>query len=201
MQGTRRRPRRAPRSSRAAAVGCRSRRSARKRARSRVLQPARSRHSSARRTTRRRFGCGARAAAGRRHQTNGRLVVGECRQRRRDDSDRRPRRSAKQSRVRVSHPADPGDRAEGVEPEQFGLAGSGRVPDRPEEHSSPVRIGSCGGCGSVGQQNTSGSQANGGNTAGSDQSAVTADLMPAVASGEGFGPPHRRALATKEGEE
>jgi hypothetical protein len=54
---------------------------------------------------------------------------------------------------------------------QLGLAGSGAFQADPKNGSTPASIGSLGGYDSFGQQNTSGSQPDGGNAAGSGQSA------------------------------
>ena len=95
-------------------MGCRSRRSARRQARSRVLPPGRSRRSSALRTTTRRSGCGARAAAGpcprrtaRRRRPTPATSLGRGRT--------RTRGSVASAQLRVLHAADPGNRPEGVD--------------------------------------------------------------------------------------
>ena len=58
-----------------------------------------------------------------------------------------------------------------AELDQLGLAGSAAFQFFPKNDASPVRIGSWGDGGSVGQENTDGSLANGGNLGETDQSA------------------------------
>ena len=70
-----------------------------------------------------------------------------------------------------------------AELDQLGLAGSAAFQLFPKNDLSPVRIGSYGDGGSVGQENTDGSQANGGNRGRDESVGVTADLMPAATRG------------------